>query len=420
MAGANLTIGVKAIGALLKEGRLQVPFNQRSYAWREKHVRNLFQDLDEEIEGGDGGEYFLGTIVLIQKGNEAPSIIDGQQRLATVSILLARIRDQLTKLNRIASASSIEEAFLTNIDRRSELRVSRLQLNLEDNLFIVFFDDAALALRLRIDYRPDTLVWNVFDSEVHTLSGGRLGSLPYDDLILATGATDRVMPVRGWTLPGVFTLGGAQVLLKEQGCLIGRRVVFCGSSPLLYLAALQYAKAGAQVVGVLDTTPFRLNTSAAERWRPSPSAWRSMILRSAPGAILIRNGVMLDAFDGTGRVEGVTFRDRSGTTRTLSCDAVAFGFGLRSETQLSELVGCDLRYDPTFRQWFPAHDDEGRCGRDVYVAGDGSKIGGAVAAELSGIRAARAVLADIGKEASPRHPTSADLLALLRFHSGLA
>lgn len=135
MAGANLTIGVKAIGALLKEGRLQVPFNQRSYAWREKHVRNLFQDLDEEIEGGDGGEYFLGTIVLIQKGNEAPSIIDGQQRLATVSILLARIRDQLTKLNRIASASSIEEAFLTNIDRRSELRVSRLQLNLEDNAF---------------------------------------------------------------------------------------------------------------------------------------------------------------------------------------------------------------------------------------------------------------------------------------------
>jgi Protein of unknown function DUF262/Protein of unknown function (DUF1524) len=132
---ADLRIGVKGIGALLHEGRLQVPFNQRSYAWREKHVRNLLQDLDEEIESGNADEYFLGTIVLIQKGSEPPTIVDGQQRLATVSILLARIRDHLFKLNRTASAQSIEESFLTNIDRKTELRVSRLQLNLEDNAF---------------------------------------------------------------------------------------------------------------------------------------------------------------------------------------------------------------------------------------------------------------------------------------------
>ena len=44
MAGADLKIGVRGIGALLHEGRLQVPFNQRSYAWREKHVRNLLQN----------------------------------------------------------------------------------------------------------------------------------------------------------------------------------------------------------------------------------------------------------------------------------------------------------------------------------------------------------------------------------------
>src|SRR6185437_6895545 len=135
MASADLKIDHKGIGALLHEGRLQVPFNQRSYAWREKHVRNLLQDLDQEIERADGSEYFLGTIVLIQKGSEPPTIVDGQQRLATVSILLARIRDHLIRLNRLGSAQSIEESFLTNIDRKTELRVSRLQLNLEDNAF---------------------------------------------------------------------------------------------------------------------------------------------------------------------------------------------------------------------------------------------------------------------------------------------
>jgi hydrogen cyanide synthase HcnB len=59
--------------------------------------------------------------------------------------------------------------------------------------------------------------------------------------------------VPGWTLPGVYTLGGAQVALKFQGCAIGQRVVFMGTGPLLYLVAYQYTKAGAKVAAVLDT-----------------------------------------------------------------------------------------------------------------------------------------------------------------------
>ena len=56
-------------------------------------------------------------------------------------------------------------------------------------------------------------------------------------MIVATGATDRVLPFPGWTLPGVYTLGAAQVALKFQGCAIGERVVFAGTGPLLYLVA---------------------------------------------------------------------------------------------------------------------------------------------------------------------------------------
>jgi hypothetical protein len=62
--------------------------------------------------------------------------------------------------------------------------------------------------------------------------------------------------VPGWTLPGVYSLGAAQIALKYQGCAIGEKVVFAGSGPLLYLVAYQYAKAGANVVAVLDSAPF--------------------------------------------------------------------------------------------------------------------------------------------------------------------
>ena len=72
----------------------------------------------------------------------------------------------------------------------------------------------------------------------------RQRTVPYSHLLIATGATDRVLPFSGWTLPGVYTLGAAQIALKSQGCAIGRRVVFAGTGPLLYLVAYQYAKAG--------------------------------------------------------------------------------------------------------------------------------------------------------------------------------
>lgn len=54
----------------------------------------------------------------------------------------------------------------------------------------------------------------------------------------------------------MFSLGAAQISLKAQACAIGRRVVFMGTGPLLYLVAYQYMKAGAAPVAVLDTTPF--------------------------------------------------------------------------------------------------------------------------------------------------------------------
>eukprot|EP01132_Coremiostelium_polycephalum_P016650 gene16650-20003_t len=111
-------------------------------------------------------------------------------------------------------------------------------------------------LATRIDYRPETLVWNAENGRLDMLNNGHAESIEYTQIIVATGATDRILPVPGWTLPGVYSLGAAQIALKYQGCAIGERVAFCGSGPLLYLVAYQYAKAGAKVVAVLDSAPF--------------------------------------------------------------------------------------------------------------------------------------------------------------------
>jgi NADPH-dependent 2,4-dienoyl-CoA reductase/sulfur reductase-like enzyme len=68
-----------------------------------------------------------------------------------------------------------------------------------------------------VDYRPRTLVWNLFQDRLDVLTPDGYGEQRFDRLILATGAMDRALPFPGWTLPGVFTLGGAQIALKAQG-----------------------------------------------------------------------------------------------------------------------------------------------------------------------------------------------------------
>lgn len=256
------------------------------------------------------------------------------------------------------------------------------------------------AVAASVDHRPRHLAWNLQGGELFVVEQRRIRALRHGALLLATGATDRLLPVPGWTLPGVFSLGGAQTLLKDQGALIGRRVVFAGASPLLYLAAYQYQAMGATVVAVLDTTAL------SEKLRATPalaaSAPRilarglSYMARLRASGVPVFHGVTALAIAGDGYAEHVRFRDARGSAHDMAVDAVALGFGLRAETQLLDLAGTPLAFDEDFRQWLPSVDADGRAAPGLYAAGDGCMIGGAEAAALSGRLAAYAILADRG------------------------
>jgi len=63
--------------------------------------------------------------------------------------------------------------------------------------------DSFEALRPHIDYRPETLAWNLTAGQLHVVAGGeRTAVLPYDSLIVCSGATDRLLPVEGWHYAG--------------------------------------------------------------------------------------------------------------------------------------------------------------------------------------------------------------------------
>jgi Protein of unknown function DUF262 len=119
------------LGSLLRRYHLRVPPNQREYAWTEREITQLLKDFAKAIN--EAGPYFLGTIVTIPRDEGTLEVVDGQQRLATTTILLAAIRNYLRTRSENIIVQSIDNEFLSGIDRERRVQVPKLKLNHDDN-----------------------------------------------------------------------------------------------------------------------------------------------------------------------------------------------------------------------------------------------------------------------------------------------
>lgn len=110
-----------------------IPTYQRPYAWQEKHIIKLFENLYDAWKNKEE-TYFLGSIVLIKKEKEPKSdIVDGQQRLTSLIILLATLASQLEEEDKI----DIKNTYLIEKGKKFEKIKSnpRFHLREKEKLF---------------------------------------------------------------------------------------------------------------------------------------------------------------------------------------------------------------------------------------------------------------------------------------------
>jgi len=153
------------IGKILRDYRLKVPPHQRDYSWRhDKEVITLFEDLADAIADTNNQAYFLGTIVTIEDDSGQIEIIDGQQRLATITLLLCNIKRYLMSLGTEPVIVKDLEDFLVYTDRTERATYNRLRMNLIDNeFFSMILDDRLINTSLNPKRRSNKLIKKAFD-----------------------------------------------------------------------------------------------------------------------------------------------------------------------------------------------------------------------------------------------------------------
>ncbi|MGD8209536.1 MAG: FAD-dependent oxidoreductase, partial [Desulfobacterales bacterium] len=242
----------------------------------------------------------------------------------------------------------------------------------------------------------DALVWSVFESNQLAIArGNELVLLDANAIVVATGAYERPVPVPGWTLPGVMTAGGAQVLLKSQRIRPGQRALLAGAGPLQLVVANQMLDAGMEVVAVAES-----NTTAGA-WRFLPDLMRQpglmiqglkYLYRLKRAGVQILQSHALQGIRGNQQVEQALLgkvdsrcRPISGEVKRFDVDTVCIGYGLIPTNWATSMLGCRHVYAPMVGGWVPQFDENMQTDQPgVFVAGDGAGIAGVLVAKMEG------------------------------------
>lgn len=222
-----------------------------------------------------------------------------------------------------------------------------------------------------------TVFWN---------ENGAARSARASRVLLATGAIERPMPIPGWTLPGVMTVGAAQIALKTAALVPDGNSWIAGQGPLIWLYAVQVLRAGGKLGGILDLS------DTAARWRALPRARRAMpdirkgltwIDEIERAGIVPLRATSLQA-EGRGALSRITFEVK-GKKQTEAADLLLLHDGVIPSLQITRALGCGHVWHERQRYWRPVTDAWGETTvPGILAAGDGAGVGAAAAAVFSG------------------------------------
>ncbi|MBE3648927.1 NAD(P)/FAD-dependent oxidoreductase [Paenibacillus polymyxa] len=291
------------------------------------------------------------------------------------------------------------------------------------------------------------------------------GLLTAEYVLLATGAAEIPVPLDGWTLPGVMSIGAAQVLTNVHYVKPGERGIIVGMNVLSMAIARELSVAGVKVAAITLPCAGPLAGAAADPTASAklllqlsglaPAAWmrvggklaatmrmEKLIARCYPHRgfhlwdIPIRLRTAVQSVNGQDRVESVTLvhvkpdgSPIAGSERVEPADFVALSGGLYPLAELAAVAGCKFVYSPELGGHVPLHGERMETSlKGLYVAGNITGIESGLVAMAQGRLAAASMIHAAGLggaggeqrvQEAIREVHFARKHALIQFHPGI-
>ena len=281
----------------------------------------------------------------------------------------------------------------------------------------------------KTEIRLSTSVYNVELDDTYTVYTTS-GVFKSRHLIIATGAREKSAPLPGWDLPGVMTVGAAQVLTNFSRVKPGNKGVIIGINPLSMVIAMELGYADIEVakiclppgnlingqqpedafetlVSLGRSAPSRFisaGTGLAGKAKPlHPAALRMFPkrgIRAMGLPISIKEKII--RINGTEKVESVTVQKTdskgkplNGKSREVKCDFVCISDGLAPLSEIGSLLNLKHVYSESLGGYVPLHSEMMETELpNLYVAGNVTGIENAKVAMYQGQLAAHKILGD--------------------------
>ncbi|MCG7336558.1 NAD(P)/FAD-dependent oxidoreductase [Sporosarcina sp. ACRSM] len=282
------------------------------------------------------------------------------------------------------------------------------------------------ALLAKAEKLNTTIQCEVSCHHLEKIEGGYIvhtnqGLFETKNVLLATGAAETAAPIPGWTLPGVMSIGAAQVMTNVHRVRVGNKGIIVGVNVLSAAIAreLQLAGVGLHSMALPVNNPVTKNhahpgkvmeglvriahlaPSAFLRFgsKFAKAAWvRDLAVKFYPKGgvkmwgmpIHIRKAIT--QINGTEKVESVTMCDLTpegevipGTEKKIEVDFVCIAGGLYPLTELAAVIGCPFQYVEELGGHVPIHNEQMETPLEgLYVAGNITGIESAKVARAQG------------------------------------
>ncbi|MED3651843.1 NAD(P)/FAD-dependent oxidoreductase [Heyndrickxia sporothermodurans] len=290
------------------------------------------------------------------------------------------------------------------------------------------------AIKLSVDLQCGVSVYNLAKKDNDWIVYTNKGTLTAPYVLIATGAAEYPVPLPGWTLPGVMSIGAAQVMTNVHRVQVGKKGIIIGANILSFAILNELQLAGINVERIVLPEKSPLSQKAGEpeevmksllnaaHLAPSPllrlgsrfmkNDWfRKMGMKYFPKSgvkindttLLLRKAAI--KILGTEQVEGVLVADTDpsgnilpGTEKTYEADFVCIAGGLYPLAELAAVADCPFQYIPELGGHVPHHSETMETPLDgLFVAGNITGIESGKIAMAQGTTAGLSIAKRAGK-----------------------